>query len=330
MNIRFIALLIIVVLVTAGVTTLLQSEPSIKRSPSIRAFADPCSGKAPFTSSFSFEQIDAQAKITSALWDFGDGTSSAQHVTNNTYPLAGHYCVELTVWSGEVFVTETIDITVLDFPIPIVSISADNTCGKPPFTVSFTSNSDDTDGSIDRYLWDFGDGDTSSKQHPKHTYEEPGVYYVWHTVIDNDGQQNSARLQINVIENYPPVVTVSADITSGRAPLTVNFVSDCQDIDGDDLLYRWVFEDTLLPKNRESTLQNPSHTFWLPGIYDVRVYVTDEDRAMDTSTIRITVQESLFSWALQKGLTSLINRALPETGGPVLGLLIDRLVNVII
>jgi len=330
MNIRFIALLIIVILVTASVTTLLQSEPSIERSPIIRVFAKPFSGKAPFTSSFSYEQIDTTAKITSVLWDFGDGASSSNHTMNHTYPMAGYYQVHLTVWAGEIFVNETIGITVLDFPIPIVSISAEDTCGKPPFIVSFTSDSYDIDGKIDTYQWDFGDGYTSSKQNPMHTYEKPGVYYVWHTVIDNDGQQNSARVQINVVENYPPVVTATADIISGKAPLTVNFVSDCTDLDGDDIGYRWVFEDTLLQKNRESTSQNPSHTFWLPGSYDVMVYVTDKDGAMDTSTIRITVQDSLFSWALEFGLKSLIKRTFPEARGPFLDRVIDRLIDRII
>lgn len=329
MDIRFITLLIVAILVTASVTTLILSEPSVDTSPIIRVFANPACGKAPFSSLFSYEQIDSEAKISSVLWDFGDGTSSLQQTINHTYLVAGQYRVELTVWAGEKYVTDVINITVFDFSAPIVSISADDSCGKPPFTVSFTSNSYDIDGKIDTYLWDFGDGYTSSKQHSIHTYETSGVYYVWHTVIDDDGQKNSARLQINVIKNYPPIVTATADICSGKAPLTVNFFSNCQDIDSSEISYRWVFEDTLLPKNRESNSQNTSHTFFIPGMYNVTLFVTDEDGAMDTCMIRITVQESLFSWIIQAGFKGFISRSLPEIEGPFINRMIDRFVNMI-
>ena len=42
-------------------------------------------------------------------------------------------------------------------------------------------------GTIERYLWEFGDGESSSEFNPVHVYKMPGVYTVSLTVWDDDG-----------------------------------------------------------------------------------------------------------------------------------------------
>lgn len=54
--------------------------------------------------------------------------------------------------------------------------------------INFSSaGSNDTDGTITSYLWDFGDGNTSSAANPSHAYSSTGTYNVSLTVTDNDG-----------------------------------------------------------------------------------------------------------------------------------------------
>jgi gliding motility-associated-like protein len=55
--------------------------------------------------------------------------------------------------------------------------------GCAPFTVQFQNNS--TNGNA--YLWDFGDGNTSTAQYPTHTYTNPGNYSVRLRVSDSFG-----------------------------------------------------------------------------------------------------------------------------------------------
>ena len=50
--------------------------------------------------------------------------------------------------------------------------------------------------------WDFGDGGTSNEQNPSYLYNEPGLYYVWLTVTDENDCEHSTMRTINVQEEY--------------------------------------------------------------------------------------------------------------------------------
>jgi PKD repeat protein len=82
-------------------------------------------------------------------------------------------------------------------PIPIVAkISAKPTSGKAPLLVEFSSRG--SWGDIESYLWNFGDGATSTDQHPTHTYSSPGEYTVVLTISGLGGDLDSASLKISV------------------------------------------------------------------------------------------------------------------------------------
>jgi hypothetical protein len=60
--------------------------------------------------------------------------------------------------------------------------------GKIVSSVSFSSaGSSDSDGSIERYSWNFGDGSTSSTAHPTHIFQNTGTFTIVLEVTDNDG-----------------------------------------------------------------------------------------------------------------------------------------------
>jgi hypothetical protein len=62
-------------------------------------------------------------------------------------------------------------------PPAIISsaFTASPTTGHTPLTVQFT---DTSTGGVTSWLWNFGDGQTSTLQNPSHTYTEPGTYTV--------------------------------------------------------------------------------------------------------------------------------------------------------
>ena len=74
---------------------------------------------------------------------------------------------------------------------------------------SFTDVSTDGDGAIVGWSWTFGDGATSTAQHPSHTYAGTGTYTVGLTVTDDDAATSSATQAITVTEPVPSGIVLS-------------------------------------------------------------------------------------------------------------------------
>jgi PKD repeat protein len=82
---------------------------------------------------------------------------------------------------------------------PVAVAWANPESGEAPLTVQFSSDgSNDPDGSIVGYAWDFGDGGSSSDANPGHTYTEAGTYNATLTVTDDDGASQSDTVVITV------------------------------------------------------------------------------------------------------------------------------------
>jgi len=82
----------------------------------------------------------------------------------------------------------------IDFTELFVTIDADTTWGCPPLEVSFGGNSD---FAVDRWLWRFGDGDSSLIQNPSHVYTGVGNYDV--SLEINSGTNSLIRSKRNFI-----------------------------------------------------------------------------------------------------------------------------------
>jgi len=78
---------------------------------------------------------------------------------------------------------------------PTVSVRANVQVGKAPLTVNFFSEARDADGRIVSYLWNFGDGNTSTEANPVHVYRTEGNYTVNLTVTDDKGLTATTTLQ---------------------------------------------------------------------------------------------------------------------------------------
>ncbi|KAA0013969.1 MAG: PKD domain-containing protein [Thermoplasmata archaeon] len=64
--------------------------------------------------------------------------------------------------------------------------------------ISFNADASDEDGNIIYYYWEFGDGTTSKRQNPSHTYTKAGTYQVKLVVIDNYGAKGEDIRTITV------------------------------------------------------------------------------------------------------------------------------------
>lgn len=73
-----------------------------------------------------------------------------------------------------------------------------------------SSNSTDSDGSIQSRSWSFGDGDTSTAVSPTHTYDESDTYEVSLTVVDDDGDSDTATRTVQVSDAQQGAVSFVA------------------------------------------------------------------------------------------------------------------------
>jgi len=140
---------------------------------------DPIPGKdkgcAPLTTPFSSKSKEGSAKITQVTWDFGDGNTSISPSGYHTYKVAGTYDVSMLVVDANKCEDKIRKNKIIEvYPTPEVDFEADAQFAcKPPFEVNFSNKT--KAGSGHTYLWDFGDGSTSTDFYPNHTYSKGGV-----------------------------------------------------------------------------------------------------------------------------------------------------------
>jgi glucose/arabinose dehydrogenase len=104
---------------------------------------------------------------------------------------------------------------------PIASMTPETTFGPMPLTVSFSSaGSIDPEGGSLSYVWEFGDGTTSTEANPVHTYTGPSGpqrFDVKLTVRDAAGNQSIRRGVVSG-NNTPPLVTIISPLDGATFP----------------------------------------------------------------------------------------------------------------
>jgi PGF-pre-PGF domain-containing protein len=168
-------------------------------------------------------------------------------------------------------------------PVPVVNFKADTTKGFAPLTVQFMDLSQDATSRS----WDFGDGNTSTVQNPMHTFSGVGTYTVTLTASNKYGTADPKAMQI-IVQKYTilPVADFSASVTSGNAPLNVQFT----DLSQYAKLWSWNFGD-----GSTSTDQNATHTYSTAGTYTVSLNAINENGTSltpKTATITVTQESS--------------------------------------
>lgn len=181
-------------------------------------------------------------------------------------------------------------------PVPPVSLKADFTgmprSGPAPLTVTFT---DLSTGNPTQWVWNFGDGATSTEQNPDHTYTAPGTYTVTLTVTNAGGSDPETKLNFITVSSLSLKAEFEAYPTSGDAPLTVQFTDLST---GNPTQWNWDFGD-----GSTSTDQNPEHTYTTPGTYTVTLAATNAGGSdPETKPNYITVTQSFSNFIIDENV----------------------------
>ncbi len=217
--------------------------------------------------------IDPDGDVLKYFWDFGDGNSSESINPVHIYKSAGQYVVLLKVEDQSglecSFDTDSKIITVAGSPV------AD--AGRDTTVCCFTeilfdgSGSTDSDGLVNSYSWDFGDGETGGGPNPKHSYKNTGRYRVLLTVTGESlggcDNTNSDEMYVEVIE--APVAEFQAP---GYYPVnqTLNLDGSSSESGSEIISYSWDFGDG----NRTDGV-NAAHTFTKSGKYFISLNIVN-------------------------------------------------------
>jgi PKD repeat protein len=135
---------------------------------------------------------------------------------------------------------------------------------------------DTSTGTPTSWAWDFGDGATTTKQNPLHTYAVAGTYTVSLTVT-NTGGQNTKRQFVTVEAGDPLIATFTYEVNG----LSVLF-SDASA--GTPTSWSWTFGD-----GKSSTARNPSHVYSKGGTYAVTLIISNVFGVTDSASQFVTV-----------------------------------------
>ncbi len=193
----------------------------------------------------------------------------------------------------------TVDQPVADPVPPTVALAVSPTTGFRGTQFAFSSaGSSDPGGTTVRFLWEFGDGTTSTAANPTKAYGAVGSFTAVLTVTTAGGTTATDYVEVRVDNRLPTaVIAAPADDATVFRGQTVNF-SSAGSGDGDDAAYggsvvarRWDFGD-----GTTSTAASPTKSFDQlspAGGFVVRLTVTDDLGAEHQAQVRVVVANRL-------------------------------------
>jgi PKD repeat protein len=205
----------------------------------------PTNGFAPLEVQFTDLSVDS---VNSWLWFFGDGEVSLVQNPVHIYDTTGTYTVKLQIsgpgGNGEM---EKIDYITVNSTVIEADFEGNPTSGQAPLMVEFT---DLSEGTVETWEWDFGDGGTTSEQNPSHEYTTTGSFTVSLTVTGPAGSSTETKVDyilipVGIDDNETGVVMIYPNPFTGllniRFPDAAKRKLILQTIDGKYLLERKTF-----------------------------------------------------------------------------------------
>lgn len=225
---------------------------------------------------------------------YGDGSASNTFTTHQNVPLgniiytyqsSGSYSVLLTMElvdsvTNNVLCTSTYadSVTVTVYPSCYVDYSyLLQSSGSN--TVNFQNSSSGSSGSfIQAYVWEFGDGSTSTQTNPSHTYASPGVYNVYlKAYLRQFGQlicRDSVQkvVQVGKMDSCGAYFLHSAksnfkEIEFYNISQIISYATQFTDVSAE-----WYFGD-----GASSSQEHPTHTYSQAGTYQVTLIMYGRD-----------------------------------------------------
>lgn len=144
------------------------------------------------------------------------------------------------------------------------------------------------------YLWDFGDGTTSTNYNETKSYDAPGTYTVTLTATNIYGSSTKTD-QVIVNPMTPPVVSVST-VVAGNGSVTKQFTLDNASAFSYHVMY--------VQGTGNSLPQNLNVTFTEPGYYELVVFTAEGSACTNTTIIPVIITSDEVTTGNNGGLES--------------------------
>ena len=234
-------------------------------------------GCAPLSVQFEDKSKLGDAPLTSILWDFGDGNTVDLADPLHTYRTDGNFDVSLLITDGNGCQDKNTAKKLIEVDrIPDIAFKADVTFGcDAPLTVTF-DNASTKIKSGDMFLWNFGDGNTSTQKSPVHTYTNKGKFDVTLTITTPNGCSISTTLAKYIVIG-DIAIDFEVDKRNICAPTEVFFRNKTQPA---GLTAKWDFGDGTIVSG-----YNVKHTYTTSGAYDVTLSVEKDANCKSSVTL---------------------------------------------
>lgn len=210
--------------------------------------------------------------LTTWNWDFANGDYSMLQNPSEIYSLGGDYPVELTVTS-EYGCIDSITNVIHVNPSPNVNFTFIDGCVNDVF---FTNTSAIDSGTIDSFVWDFGDGNISSDSDPMNSYIDTGLYQVTLTALSDSLCSISLIQTVKIL--IPPIAGFSWIGTCGS---TIYDFSDTSLVFNDTIVsWEWSFTNGVGANQPDLT-----YDFIDFGLSAAQLIVTTAEDCKDTLSV---------------------------------------------
>ena len=174
-----------------------------------------CSGQ---TISFTNTSTQGTAPITNYSWDFGDGNSSTATNATHAYTIPNTYTVTLVAQASNGQADAEVKTNYITVnPLPTAGFSTSTNGCALPVGVTFSNVS--VGGTS--YIWDFGNGQTSTNQNPAAVnYSTAGNYTITLIVTNSFGCKDTL-IQSIVVSNFQAGINAPATACQ-NTPVTIS------------------------------------------------------------------------------------------------------------
>lgn len=228
-----------------------------------------------------------ESDVDEVIWDTDEGTQITKTRTfTHTYTKPGTYQPRVTLKNN----AGCVIAYPAGPPLKVIGIEPDFSSTNAIFceqgTATFT-NASTTNGTIDRYLWDFGDGNTSNAENPTHTYNAAGAYPVTLTVFTTEGgcREPLTKPSFIVVSKKPDPAITGGNAVCQEGTLQFNGLE--MPVAGPPSPVTWFWD---FGNGSTSTLQNPpAQTYRASGPQRVVLTLTNSYGCIGQETKNITI-----------------------------------------